>query len=361
MFKELGKWGVAAMVICVIAIGSGQRIVARAHLNLGYLMLVHVLASRTPSGIYALDQDETLTLSELAGISHAQHHFSQAMTMDPSLAFSAAPASAYAHSLLGHFEQAESEWGLALQHADGRLQLTALAVGAFYYRHGQGAVAERIWFEYGQDIPDYFVYYGDGLLDDVDRELALHYYQIAERLRSGGPDLEMRIVLAGLKAGRKEIAEQRLTDLLQKMTLEEFAVAVARLHVIHEAFIWILIAASDVLQERQDVRGAEFMLLEAQRVQPGPIVFSRLGAFYCRHGRFQEGIDTLVKSKAYGTQYYALESRQQLSICYCRDGRNDDAVREAEELARMAPADSDFRAWPEILQRGWQQICKAYR
>jgi tetratricopeptide (TPR) repeat protein len=364
VFKRLGKWVVAAVVICaaVIVIGLGRGIVARAHLNLGYLMLVHALAPRAPSGMYALDQDETLTLSELAGISHAQHHFSRAMTLDPGLAFSAVPASAYAHSLLGHFKQAEAEWGLALQRADGRLQLTALAMGAFHHRRGQSALAERIWLEYGQDIPDYFVHRGDQLLDYPDRELALHYYQIAEHLRPGMPDLEMRIVLAGFRAGQEEMAWQKLTGLLQKMISEEFAIAVVRLHaLVHQEFIWVLIAASDVLQERQDIQGAEFMLLEAQRVQPDPISFSRLGAFYCRHGRFPEGIDTLVKAKAYGSQHYALESRQQLSICYCRDGRGDDAMREAEELARMAPADSGFSAWPEILQRDWQQICKAHR
>lgn len=364
MFKRLRKWIVAAVVICaaVIAIGLGRGIVARAHLNLGYLMLVHALAPRAPSGVYAFDEGEPLTRSELAEILHVQRHFSRAMTLDPGLAFSAVPASAFAHSLLGHFEQAEAEWGLALQRADSRRQLTALAMGAFHHRRGQSALAERIWFEYGPDIPDYFVHRGDQLLDYPDRELALHYYQIAEHLRPGMPDLEMRIVLAGFRAGREELARQKLTGLLQKMNPEEFTTVAVRLYaLVHQEFIWVLIAASDVLQERQDVRGAEFMLLEAQRVQPDPIAFSRLGAFYCRHGRFQEGIDTLVKSKAYGAQYYALESRQQLSICYCRDGRGDDAMREAEELARMAPADSGFSVWPEILQRDWQQICKAHR
>ncbi|BCX02586.1 MAG: hypothetical protein KatS3mg053_0524 [Candidatus Roseilinea sp.] len=207
-------------------------------------------------------------------------------------------------------------------------------------------------------MADFFAYRGDALLDSTDREQVYRYYRIAQAIRPNDPALDVRVILASFMTGRKDLARQEISALIDSLPPDVLASAAAPLHaVVSDAFIWVLIAAADTYLERGAAQHAEQMLLRAYHIQPDPISMSRLGSFYCSQHRYREGIEVLKKAQIYEPQYYALESRQRLSICYCRAGRRDDAMREAEMLARIAPAQSQFTAWPQALEQHWQQLC----
>ncbi len=354
----LGRKVIAGMFAACVAgaalLVSVPMLVAAGSVNLGYLALVHTLAENSTLGAYQLEGVRSPTEADRQRLNQARQHFDRAISLDPSVAASVQYAVGHINGMVGEVEQ----WSAQAGYAGARAESSALALGLFHWRNGRPALAERVWAEHGRDLADYFVHRGDRLLVSADRERALRYYQLAERLRPEDPAVSMRVTFAGIATRRDELARQKLDALLASLSPAEFADVATRLHAtVSDGFVWVLIAAADVLEGRGRINDADFILGRVYRIQPDPIAFSRLGAFYCRHGRFQDGFDILERAKAYGAQHYALESRLQLSLCYCRAGQRGDAVREAEALARLAPPESEFRTWPNLLQQNWQNLC----
>lgn len=358
MVKTLKAFALLAAVILVLA--CGPTLLALGHANFSYLRLIRVLADEAVPSLYALDEWRP-TAESFETLAQVQQHFEQALAYEPSISASVAPVLASIQALSERRGDAAltcAQTSVASPAARPRADIYALALGVNCLHMGQQALAEGIWKAHGAEMADFFAYRGDVLLDSTDREQVYRYYRIAQAIRPNDPALDVRVILAGFVTGREDLARQEVSALIDSLPPDVLASAAARLHaVVSDAFIWVLIAAADTYLERGAAQHAEQMLLRAYRIQPDPISISRLGSFYCSQHRYREGIEVLKKAQIYEPQYYALESRQRLSTCYCREGRRDDAMREAEMLARIAPAQSQFTAWPEALEQHWQQLC----
>jgi len=339
----------------------GPTLLALGHVNFGYLHLIRIMSNEALPSLYALDEWHPAPES-LVTLAQVQQHFEQALDLEPSINAAVAPVLARIRTLSGGKASRCAQTSAALFTAGARADILALGLGFSCLHADQPDLAESIWKERGARMANFFAHRGDSLLDSANQEQVYRYYRIAQAIRPNDPALDMRVILASFMTGRKELAQQKVSVLLDSVPPDVLADAASRLHaVVDDAFIWVLIAAADAYSERGAVQYAEQMLLRAYRIQPDPISMSRLGSFYCAQDRYQEGIDLLKKAQIYEPQYYALESRQRLSICYCRAGRRDDAMREAETLARIAPTDSDFTIWPKTLEQHWLQLCEMRR
>lgn len=347
--------GVMLVFVC------GPTLLALGHVNFGYLQLIRIMSNEAAPGMYALDEWHPAPES-LVTLAQVQQHFEQALNLEPSINAPVAPVLARIRTLSSGTVSRCTQTSAALSTAGARADILILGLGFSCLHAHQPDLAESIWKEWGAKMADFFAHRGDSLLDSANRERAYRYYRIAQAIRPNDPALDVRVILAGFMTGRADLARQEVSTLIDGLPPDVLASAAARLHAaVNDAFIWVLIAAADAYLERGAAQHAEQMLLRAYRIQLDPISISRLGSFYCSQGRYEEGIDVLKKAQVYEPQYYALESRQRLSICYCRAGRRDDAMREAETLARIAPADSDFTIWPKTLDQHWLQLCEMRR
>lgn len=335
------------------------RLAATLHTNLGYLALSQALSDGKFSSLYTLDK-QAPPEDKKAMIDRAALHFIQALVFNPEQ-ITARRGLAQAYILLGETRLGIETWMPILQNDQLRDDLDALALGLTYLREGQLEVARQIWNQYGSETYEYFIQTGDHLMKDGDYELALRWYELAQFFHSSD-ELDMRIILVNMRKGKEQEARWKLSRLLQKIGVDLFINKASRLYsAIDPAFIWLFIAAADEFQTIQDSEKAQRILVSAYHIQPDPITLWALGSFYCSQGRFHEGISVLNRSKAYGVQYYALASRQRLSLCYCRAGHPAQALQEAKDLAELAPAGdlyAEFRAWPVMLNQQWASICQ---
>jgi tetratricopeptide (TPR) repeat protein len=336
------------------------RLIATVQLNVAYLELLHILSTNRPLRTHALPDDISRRDINPQSIRQAMGLAELAIQTDPRLASSADFVLGHLYYLMDEPDRAEEKWLASIRSGGTRVVASAISLGQMYFQQDRPELARQRLGYTVQNVRNFFIGLGDHHLRNFFGEKALQHFDFAKRLGSPSPDLEMRIALAAIMANEDDVVQQQVNVLLKSLTVEAFADWVAYLHAtVTDNFVWLLIAASDELQRSQQLDEAEFMLLRARSAQPDPISYSRLGAFYCSNGQFQQGIATLNLSKIYGAEHYAMESRQMLSICYCRMGLRDAALHEATDLANMAPVGSSFRVWADVLQKDWSGICHA--
>lgn len=333
-----------------------SRLLAAAYVNIGYVLLAKEVGW-SEGGVYSLYPDRIET--NVNTIRWAKRCFEQALLLDRNAFVRGWFGLAFVYELINRPVEAEQAWQMVLKHQvpDRRSELAQIALGLLYIQQENFPAAKELWAGKSAEIAFFLACQGDGYLY-VSPERALRYYEYAQALASNDTRIDIRVIWALIRTGQIEQALEHLRTLLQQVSPEEFAQKSAELYAtVDEGFIWIFITAADVYHQIGKTDNAEFVLNMAVRIHEAPLTFSPMGAFYCHLGRYQEGIEILSRAKAYGTQYYALQARQRLSLCYCQAGLIEQALREAEELARIAPPDSEFHDWFPFLQQNWQQIC----
>lgn len=99
------------------------------------------------------------------------------------------------------------------------------------------------------------------------------------------------------------------------------------------------------LRAREDQRGAEQMLMEARRVEPGnPTVDANLGLLALDEGRLDEAVQSLEAALAVDADLH--QARFALARALARRGQREAARRQAETLLQRLPASAPQR--PEV-------------
>lgn len=336
---------------------SYPHLLAAAYINLGYVFLVRELSQNVETDIYRLSLVQPYLRANRLG--QAERYFERARFLDPHSQVQGWFGSAFVYEIIKQPSKAEYAWRKVMEEdfLDGRSKLARVALGLSYVRQGHPSAAREVWAEKPNEVTLFLVHRGDGYLSTYP-EQALGYYEQAQALIPDDMEIDLRIIWALIRIGQTRQALKNLELLLQRTSPADLSQKVAELYAtVDEGFVWIFIGAADIYQQKGEVKSAELMLRTAVQVHEAPLTFSPLGTFYCSLGRYQEGIETLSRAKTYGAQYYALQARQRLSLCYCQAGLIDRALQEAEELARIAPLDSEFLGWSAFFKENWRQIC----
>lgn len=348
------RWLLAAVLLAVLYSGSGESLSVALHTNIALRNLLRVAGARWPNPAYALSapsSDENDS-GRAPAVESADHVALSAPT-------GIAPfARAQYLNWLGETQQAQIAWQELLSNGQ-RTELAGLALGLLAIKKGDIELAARLWGDLDAPIIDYLINQGDYLLRSEEYEEALVYYRLAERLQSDDLALTLRIIMGEIYLQDRKAYFAHLDSVLAYWGLERTLETITYLQaLVSDGFVWEFIAAADVYQQRQDDLSAEKVLRMAVQVYPGPVTYVHLGSFYCNRGRYSEGIAVLEQAKPYGDQYYALQSRQRLSICFCQAGMPERAIAEAQDLARMAPDGTPFQAWDVKLTENWTQLCE---
>lgn len=351
---RIDQWTLIGAVLVFLLSGLSDRLFTFADINVAMNDLLQDIRAYKHSPAYTLSvsftADKAPTLSDKKYESVVQEsRFSSAQFVRAQYA-----------SWTGEVDKARAAWQ-ALLHSGERTELASLALGIIALEQGDLESALGLWSRQGNNSIHYFylINQGDFFLRNGEREVALEYYRLAEYLRPDDLDLALRIVMADIYLQNQESYFARLNHTLDQEGLETTTQAIARLHtLVSDGFVWIFFAIADIYQHREDDIAAEKVLRLATQIHRGPVSYSPLGAFYCNHGRYSEGIAVLEQAKPYGSQYYALQARQRLTICLCRSGERDKALAEAQELSEMAPVDTPFHSWDLQLIQNWSQLCE---
>ncbi|MEM2129724.1 MAG: hypothetical protein QXZ70_03905 [Candidatus Bathyarchaeia archaeon] len=283
----------------------------------------------------------------------ARQHFIAADNSQPYIRFGIA----HVETLLRNAAQDKGWWKLQINKSNERRDIVLLALGILYMQNEDEDMAFVTWSMAGDRIANFFALQGDRWLSS-DPLRATRFYDLAEQLSPEKVELLLRSSLAALYLNQRDVAEGKIGKILKKITVQEFIQQARYLYaIVDKGFIWTILTAAEIYQKEDKFSSAKKVLLAANEIHPGPVSLSPLGEFYCKYGEYERGIETLQKAKLYSDQFYALRSRQTLSLCYCRLGMSEEAFREAEELAQMVSAESIFRSWPSTLAQNWEQLC----